>query len=591
MPQQLLNRYFLSDSKPFRPSGTSFLDLPVKVRRRVYVLAGLVRFCPIDLNLEGADRQNYINEVRSRQRSHVSYDDMFPNRCYYYSKRFGIYDERYNCICPPLPYHLLYVSRTISAEVSSILYSENSFQISRSNRRGLKPLRNLNPKALASLRSITIRLRSNSCIIGHNCRTPPRDCGCHPLCNTQNLHDKPLSHSARQDRAILEEWSSLIDKISVHVRPSFLRMSVVCDVKNDQTALLFLEPFFRVPRLRDCAIRLGQKPNLALQYRAERTTRQAMGLSFDTTKPLFQRHLPGEVLTHILGYTDLIAPFDLEWRPDKGLAPFDCCKKCTDTLEVCCCSFYHAAFSSTCTCWRLPISIFLVCHKVRGLATHIFYTRNRFIILPRSGKNCGFSQRTPAQGGLSLFLASLPLYAWKDLRYVQWTLPPIYPDYMLPGEEGTLDWSETIGLLSDNADLSKLSLTINMSLQRQDPEFHEPWHLQPRTTPPGCYETAMMATYQRILKPMVRLQGLRNLFVHLSRQAVAWELKDLNERRLENLVMGKGYDSASRGKFREPILWNDGYSDEGPVFRPDGYQIWPPDWSYSSDEEPYYSYY
>ena len=41
------------------PSGTSFLDLPYPLRRRIYLLTGLVRFCPINFNQEGLNLYKY----------------------------------------------------------------------------------------------------------------------------------------------------------------------------------------------------------------------------------------------------------------------------------------------------------------------------------------------------------------------------------------------------------------------------------------------------------------------------------------------------------------------------------------------------
>ena len=582
MSQHLLSRYSPSSSKPFPLSGTSFLDLPVNVRRRVYILAGLVRFCPIDLNLEGANRRDYRNEIR--RWTHCDPDIPYSIFCQYGRRRFFSDDkigngENFNCVCPLLPYKLLRVSHDISEEVSAILYSENSFRISRSNQQGLRPLTNLNPKALVSLRSITIRLRSSSCVTHHDCTQPPRDCGCHPLCNTHNLHDKPLSYKAHEDQIILDEWASLVDKIALHIRPSCLRLSVVCDVEDSQTALSFLKPFSRLPKLRGCAIRLGRSPDLTLQYLAQQTSNQVMGLSLDTTSSQFRGHLPEEVLIHILEYTDLIAPFDLEWRPGKGLVPYDCCKRCTDTLEVCCCS-YHAAFSPKCICWRLPISIFLISQKVKELATHIFFTKNIFVILPQSGKYCDIPRKTRARGELSQFIRSLPRYAWKDLRSIQWTLPSINPDFMLPSEKGTMDWLKTVDLISRNFELSTLDISMNLSISGTllvHGTIRDPCKDRSYNIMPDGYEAAMWKTYQRILEPMVQLKGLRNLFVYLTGPS-ADDLRHPFERKLESLVMSKDYDSAKRGKFRQPRLRNDGDSDEGPVFGPEGYQIWPPYW-------------
>lgn len=39
---------------------TSFLDLPYHVRRRVYIMAGLVRVCPVNMNTESLDNTAII---------------------------------------------------------------------------------------------------------------------------------------------------------------------------------------------------------------------------------------------------------------------------------------------------------------------------------------------------------------------------------------------------------------------------------------------------------------------------------------------------------------------------------------------------
>ena len=41
-----------------------FTDLPPSVRRRIYIMAGLVRVCPISLNTEGLSKAEYLEECR-----------------------------------------------------------------------------------------------------------------------------------------------------------------------------------------------------------------------------------------------------------------------------------------------------------------------------------------------------------------------------------------------------------------------------------------------------------------------------------------------------------------------------------------------
>ena len=47
---------------PVAKAGLCFLDLPYKIRRRIYILSGLVRVCPINLNNEGRDRSGYMED-------------------------------------------------------------------------------------------------------------------------------------------------------------------------------------------------------------------------------------------------------------------------------------------------------------------------------------------------------------------------------------------------------------------------------------------------------------------------------------------------------------------------------------------------
>ena len=145
MPQRRIDWYFPRQSLTSPPpSGASFLDLPYPLRRRIYLLTGLVRFCPINFNQEGLNLYKYRGK------------HSLKNACFYkvrkfYDRDFGK-DFIYSCSCTPLPISLLYVSRIISDEVSSILYSQNKFTISQSDSWGLQPLRNLSSKALKLLK-------------------------------------------------------------------------------------------------------------------------------------------------------------------------------------------------------------------------------------------------------------------------------------------------------------------------------------------------------------------------------------------------------------------------------------------------------
>ena len=305
---------------------------------------------------------------------------------------------------------MLYVSRVISDEVSSILYFQNKFTISRSVSWGLRPLRNLSSKALQLLQSLTIRLNSCSCVFDYEWLTIPAVHPCHLLCQSHGHHDRPPGNVARQDRAVLGEWQNIVNILAANVLFQSLCLSFVCNTRDFQTAQIVIESLGYVPLLRDCSIRLRQN-------QAEEKLDQT------------DWHLPTEILEQILSHTDLVAPFQLEWCPDRGLVPFDCCKTCTDTLNCCCCSFYHAAYATSCSCWRFPLSLFLICRKVHQIVIPVFYSYNEFVILPAGIKSRFYYPRPSPliQVPIIQFFERLPFKAFPYLRSIILAFPGFMP--------------------------------------------------------------------------------------------------------------------------------------------------------------------
>ncbi|KAI1735799.1 hypothetical protein F4680DRAFT_297979 [Xylaria scruposa] len=342
MVQRKLDYYFLRRSTEPKASSSSsctlsFLDFPYHIRHRIYVLAGLVRFCPVNLNQEGP---------RSRICSSLD-DEPFDYACFFESRKFlgRLYtvDCIPGCRCPPLPFSLLCASRAISDEVLRILYSENSFMIAKSDSWGLKPLQNLSPTALSCLRTLTIRLNSCQCFylqpfhfleVYKDTESQPLFT-CHPLCQQYGVHDQPLRSRARQHAAILQEWKTTVSRLAVHCRSESLRLDLVCNTEDIETAHHVIDSLSPIQNLRACSIRLSQKPSWEHSALAQRAVSRLLGRLLDQVPQNKQKtyHLPAEILTHILEYSELVAPFDLEWSPDRGLVPFGCCKKCTATLD------------------------------------------------------------------------------------------------------------------------------------------------------------------------------------------------------------------------------------------------------------------
>jgi hypothetical protein len=341
----------------------SFLSLPVSVRRYIYILAGLVHFCPIDLNHEGPRKVEYfqmcteqisrnidlqLHRTEDAPASISSRDVVAGYCCFYRSKRFegratfpgpdGI-----DCVCGPLPSSLLLVCRTIYFEAMPILYAENQFKICRSGPRGLKALSRLNRTALSVMTSLHIGLNACACIPGHICSIEDRlgdrflnPCPfCHYSCECGR--DLPLSPQDPGMVSLVQEWESIAAHLAAGLTPGRLRLSVVCDTLDYAAAQSIVRPISRLPLLVSCAIRLGQLPNHGLRRLAESTARQVTGLP-PLTDTVFRWHdLPTEIQLRILQYSGLLAPRSIRWTEGIGPETPLCCRTCTETLETCCC--------------------------------------------------------------------------------------------------------------------------------------------------------------------------------------------------------------------------------------------------------------
>ena len=540
MSQQRLERYFSRHQKPSRQGKLSLLDLPSAVRHRIDILAGLVRFCPIDLNREG-----------SRAELHLSHND---GACFYRHRKFhgrfygcNTGETVVHCGCSKLPYSLLYVSKAISKEVVHTLYSGNQFSISAHGKGGLEPLQRLRPGALAALRSLSIRLNNCSCVYGHS-SFPGRDISpCHRLCKGYGIHDKAIGSEARQDKALLRAWCDLAQTLSRSITPGVLKFSLACDVKDLHTANQIIAPLKQFSSLETTSIRLGEKPNHELYELARSRAVRLIGQLDSNSSYSYSYHLPEEVLEQILSYTDLIASYDLEWLPGHGLVPFDCCKTCVATLDSCSCAFYHAAFSSTCTCWRLPISLFLTSRVVRRIATAAFYSKNRFVPPPDQLDWRRIYMKTGKfHSPLTRFLERLPPAGLIHLRRIALIFPDLDPEAFLLDKRKTTEWLRAIEVLP-NLDLSRLTLALYID---SAPYMSDVW-----PTP-----AQRQKRFLRVLQLLAPVAKIRKFFVFVDHETEQFEGL------LEKSIIGRDYDSIANGKVEERLtLWYDGFSRDRPV--------------------------
>jgi len=411
-------------------SSLCFVDLPPVVRRRVYIAAGLVRVCPISFNTEGAyaHRAEYFEENKywwlfDEGNRFVNMDQLPAMRCYYRHKYFSkmsinASSHGIDCLCIPLPSALLRVSHAIYNEVLPILYSENQFRICRTYYGGFSPLLMLNPAALHSMTSISIQLNVCSCVPNHQC---PDQLGvetccpeCHGTCRIGK--DLPFSVEQSDSLTVISEWKVVIARLALNICPGKLKLSVVCDTLDYATAKQITEPLLDLPHLSECSIRLGQIPDACLKDLAQEAVYQLTAQAEHNPRLFFNfSALPPEIQIQILGYTDLVSLDSITWVHKTKLDFISCCLQCTSTLESCCCSPLHAAYTSmTCCCWVIPSSLFLVGRKVRDQALKIFFSRNRFEIWPEKREDEPRLQ--PDSTHVLDFLQALPAAALQYIR-------------------------------------------------------------------------------------------------------------------------------------------------------------------------------
>ncbi|KAK0640725.1 hypothetical protein B0T16DRAFT_201607 [Cercophora newfieldiana] len=139
-------------------------------------------------------------------------------------------------------WRLLLVCRLLHKEITQLYYSETRPEVIRTSRIGLKPVKNLGPLAVASLRDLTIRLNVFLCPDGSNCRKmehrreDSEGYHCHPGCKIGG-HDVLLgiNHPIqnRWSPGDLSAWLDLKDvcaHLKRHLAPNQLKLAFVCEV-------------------------------------------------------------------------------------------------------------------------------------------------------------------------------------------------------------------------------------------------------------------------------------------------------------------------------------------------------------------------
>lgn len=514
---------------------------------------------------------------------------------------------------------------TLYSEVSAMLYSRNHFVIRYSRKGSLQPLRNLSDTSLAHLTSLKIVLNEFSCHseaqtpFGPCCLDGESDYGSDTCDNHEHHNDKVTKKLISSTNRMLQEWKYTAKHLSSRIQSTNLDLSVVCDVFNEKETTIAnraVAPIFLLAPLKDCHIRLGERPNPQLQHVAQGAALRARGIlraaeskpnptvPFSESKRSVSRllALPAELRLHILQYTDLITPwrevtwsgqrrrykaslvkcskidsFDPEWPRDCFPNIHHGCqfRRCHHTFpEVsmgCFCRVRHAAFSSRCKCWTPPTSLFLICSTLYADAQVVFFSGNRFVVhdlnakapwkVPRRGN---YPRKTFAA---SQFLRKVvPSHCLSQLRFLEFVFPP-YDSTAWPqdGHPALREWADTIEWLRTQVHASALTVRLVMAGPGDTAMSDERRHMTETA------RSAIFDAYNRIMMPLASLESdhLRGFYAQFSWPEgqnkpgnTFWETgerdwrkrEELNER-AERMIMGKRCDEMVRRHDRPPSVW------------------------------------
>ncbi len=177
----------------------------------------------------------------------------------------------------------------------------------------------------------------------------------------------------------------------------------------------------------------------------------------------------------------------------------------------------------------------------RRLATSTFYSSNHFYVMP-------YSYETHPPGEVwkcPPFVRQLPPEAIPHLRSLQFVIPDLV-DWLKLDTQPARDWAEGIDILAQHATLSRLRVTIDESLSRENQDAYMSMQ-EGRDMDKMAWQRD-----QRIVEPFLKLQGLKDFYVYLDHPMYiqgARSVRMEREKELESRVMAPGYDSTRRGKY------------------------------------------
>lgn len=396
--------------------------------------------------------------------------------------------------------------------------------------------------------------------------------GCGYLCCTRwhRAPTMPIANwDARKAQKFLPSWTKMIKQLALSQHYSDLELSLICDVADSKTADLILDPI-RQLHIPKCTIRLNADNIVELEDVARKAVLNVTGHMPAVREHFRFLELPTEIRQHILGFTDLVTPYQEVqfWAlPDCGRYDLydtrrrehsDCRQAFYRSYCDDFCSKHHSVYPAVCGCFLSPLPFLLVCRKLLQDSRQVFYSRNRFVL--RSESSSSYPREQPAGPRTERFEASVFLHtalysdSLRNLRSLEILFQAF--TYTYHGIEPAVlaDWEKAIQRAACHCD--KLALTLYMGH-----ETH-PWDDCIRTENLAESKKALIGVYEQIVRPLEQLRGILDVFfVHTADPFLSTRESGLaadgllqkHEAHLEALVMGDSYDSVARGKYRRPL--------------------------------------
>ncbi|WEW56882.1 hypothetical protein PRK78_002337 [Emydomyces testavorans] len=492
-PSRALTR---ESSKPL------LLRLPYTIRRRIYEMIGLILPSGIDYCPFPERSRTWTTAWSSRDQ-----------------KLSGVNDERILIVSN----QLFYVSRDVSSDALAAFYSENVISLAGY---GLWALNKLGSVALKSMASLQLSLTTFEC---------PVDCSF-----ASETDSAKLEHPCKlyvEDPSNREDWPCEVlvaqelrencTKLTAHIKPGHLKLCIILTFPKATFFHEVLSAIVKLPLLKECSVYAATGAPLRFQQLVERTALQATG-QIKSYPPFPFNDLPTELQMRILEHAGLLAP-DIVAR--------NCCRgyvlqTCVLNGIGCRCAFGRVAYNSNNPCWKLPISFFQLNRRIRELSQYLFFSGNRFYL--GGCPHCGCSRREN--------LSDISEDCLHHIQFLTLGFPVINKiDTYLPGTRTMESWLNTLNDIARHMIVSKLVLALHFECSAG------PWdsHL---TLDPSDITT--LAVFQRVVQPLVQLEGLKDLFLHIEQRTPQDAIIFLNEQEaaLEQMVMGASYDSLARGK-------------------------------------------